>query len=172
MTEFTGKTAMRTALVLGFALFATPCLADDFQTPILAAHNAERAQVGTPPLVWDDTLAAHAAVWAQRLAQLGRLEHSANADRPGEGENLWMGSAGGYSPAEMVAGWAGEKADFSNGTFPDVARSGNWQSVGHYTQMIWRATTAVGCAKASSAQADILVCRYAPAGNFTGEKPF
>jgi len=30
----------------------------------------------------------------------------------------------------------------------------------------------VGCAEASSAREDILVCRYAEAGNYIGERPF
>jgi hypothetical protein len=44
--------------------------------------------------------------------------------------------------------------------------------VGHYTQLVWRATTQVGCASASSEREDILVCRYAEAGNYRGERPF
>ena len=160
------------AILLAMMLPCGSASAAELKDAVLAAHNSERSAVGTAPLVWSDALAAHAAVWAAHLAQLGRLEHSAAADRPGEGENLWMGTAGAYAPGDMVAGWANEKADFKSGTFPDVARDGRWQFVGHYTQMIWRGTTEVGCALASSPQWDILVCRYAPPGNTIGEAPF
>lgn len=64
------------------------------------------------------------------------------------------------------------KRIFRNGAFPDVARGGGWQTVGHYTQMIWRGTTAIGCATASNGTWDVLVCRYAPPGNMMGERPF
>ncbi|MGA9152857.1 MAG: CAP domain-containing protein [Candidatus Nitrosopolaris sp.] len=40
----------------------------DFVNSILAAHNRERAAVGVPPLVWNDTLAAHAKAWVEYLA--------------------------------------------------------------------------------------------------------
>ena len=35
--------------------------------------------------------------------------------------------------------------------------------------MIWRGTTRLGCAIRSSARADFLVCRYAPADNVVGQ---
>ncbi len=134
---------MRSAATLLFlSLFAAlPCEAAGLAGEVLAAHNAERAALDLPPLVWDETLAAHAAVWANRLAQLGRLQHSPNDERAGEGENLWMGTAGKFRPEEMVGGWAQEKQFFRYGTFPDATASGEGHVVGHYTQMIWRDTS-------------------------------
>jgi hypothetical protein len=164
---------MRTVLASLVAVScAGPTLAADLQAPILMVHNRERAEVGVPALVWSGALAAHAAVWAEHLAKIGALQHSQNQDRPGEGENLWMGTANRYTPDEMAQGWAGEKKDFRNGVFPDVSRSGNWQAVGHYTQMIWKGTTEIGCAIATGGQYDVLVCRYGPPGNMMGEAPF
>jgi hypothetical protein len=37
---------------------------------------------------------------------------------------------------------------------------------------VWRGTTQIGCALASSAEDDFLVCRYAPAGNILGQRAF
>ncbi|HWH17152.1 MAG TPA: CAP domain-containing protein, partial [Allosphingosinicella sp.] len=113
---------------------------------LLAIHNRERARVGVPPLVWDARLAAAAAAYGPRLAALGRLEHSPQQSRQGQGENLWMGTRGAYSPEEMAGGWAAERRYFRAGVFPNVSSSGNWSDVGHYTQMVWRGTTSVGCA--------------------------
>jgi hypothetical protein len=53
-----------------------------------------------------------------------------------------------------------------------VAAGDDWHVVGHYTQMIWRGTTRIGCALASSRRWDVLVCRYGPPGNFIGEMPY
>jgi hypothetical protein len=44
--------------------------------------------------------------------------------------------------------------------------------VGHFTQLAWRDTREVGCARATSVREDILVCRYTQAGNYIGQQPF
>jgi len=136
----------------------------------LAAHNRERAAFGTAPLRWNPELAAEARGWAERLARANVLRHSSRALRNGTGENLWMGSAGYYSPADMIAAFAGEKRYFRAGTFPDVSRTGNWGDVGHYTQIVWADTREVGCATARGRHLEVLVCRYWPAGNVIGER--
>lgn len=136
---------------------------------LLAAHNSERAKVGVPPLQWDYNLAAAAASYGPVLASLGRLEHSPRASRPGQRENLWRGTRGAFSPEQMVAGWVGEKAYFQAGLFPNVSSTGNWIDVSHYTQMIWRSTTRVGCSIYATGHAEYLICRYSPPGNADGK---
>lgn len=136
---------------------------------LLALHNRERSTAGVPALAWDSALAEAAAVYGAELARRGRLAHSAAETRPGQGENLWMGTRGAYSLEEMVGSWAAEKSLFEPGTFPDVSENGHWRDVAHYTQMIWRGTTRLGCAIRSSERADVLVCRYAPAGNVVSQ---
>jgi hypothetical protein len=142
--------------------------ASQFPARVLAAHNAVRAQAGVAPLAWDPALGQAAAAYAAHLALTNTFRHSDRHARPGTGENLWMGSRGYYSYETMVGGWASEKRDFMPGIFPAVSRSGNWANVGHYTQMVWPTTTRVGCALASNATNDYLVCRYSPAGNIDG----
>ena len=157
-------------------LLAGGALADDAQSTfvrdVLAAHNAARAEVGVAPLVWSDRLAAEAAPWAQHLIELGHMEHSAQSARPGEGENLWMGAKDYFTTATMIKMWTDEKSDFQYGRFPDVSGSKPWQAVAHYTQMVWKNTTQVGCATAIAGKQEVLVCRYNPQGNFMGEKPY
>lgn len=141
---------------------------DTLSARLLAAHNAERARVGAPPLRWDPALAASAAAYGPALAKLGRLQHSPRQLRPGQRENLWMGSAGAYSPEQMVGSWIAERRYFRAGVFPHVSRTGNWMDVSHYTQLIWRTTTSVGCAVYRSRGWDYLICRYSPPGNRDG----
>ncbi|MEB3333427.1 MAG: CAP domain-containing protein [Cyanobacteriota bacterium] len=131
---------------------------------ILRVHNAERAAVGVAPLRWDQELASTALACAERLASRGAFHHC------GQGENLWLGSTGRFSPTAMVELWASERRAFQPGLFPEVSRSGRWEDVGHYTQMVWRQTTAVGCGAAAGADGRTrLVCHYAPAGNRIGQ---
>ncbi|MBA2918736.1 SCP-like extracellular [Sphingomonas sp. MAH-20] len=163
----------RVRLLCTLALVVTmPCLAgavgrtSALEARLLAAHNRERAALGVPALAWDDSLAAGAKVWAETLARTGRFEHS----RSDDGENLWAGTRGAWSPEEMVSLWLAEKSDYRPGIFPAVSRSGDVRNVGHYTQVIWRSTRRLGCALAS-AREDVLVCRYAEGGNVIGERP-
>lgn len=135
---------------------------------ILAAHNAVRARAGVPPLSWDASLGNAAASYAVFLAVTNSFQHSDRNQRGGTGENLWMGTRGTYSYESMIGGWTSEQRYFRPGVFPSVSSSGNWEDVGHYTQMVWPTTTRVGCAIASNAHNDFLVCRYSPAGNVMG----
>ena len=167
MRLWIGLAAAGAAVTSGHA-YAQTSFAAQFPARVLAAHNAQRSQAGVPPLVWDNALGTAAAAYAQQLAMTGRFEHSDRSQRRGTGENLWMGTHGAFSIEAMVGGWASERRFFAPGTFPNVSRSGNWEDVGHYTQMIWPTTTRVGCALASTPRIDYLVCRYATAGNIDG----
>lgn len=147
---------------------AQSSFAASFPQRILAAHNAERIRAGVAPLTWDKELGTAAAAYATQMAITGRFAHSDRSLRRGTGENLWMGTHGAFSVETMVGGWSSEKRFFTPGVFPNNSRTGNWEDVGHYTQMIWPTTQRVGCALASTGRTDYLVCRYAGAGNIDG----
>ena len=136
---------------------------------ILEQHNRERARFGLARLSWSGKLAREAQVWADELARSNTMRHSTRAQRGGAGENLWAGSAGYYSPAQMIDGFLQERRMFRAGNFPDVSTTGQWSDVGHYTQIIWPQTREVGCAIARGQGNDFLVCRYMPAGNVYGQ---
>ena len=136
---------------------------------MLAIHNRERAEVGTPPLQWDSTLAEAAASYGPMLAAMGRLQHSPRDTRPGQRENLAMGKSGLYDDQYLLGMWVAEKRLFTPGLFPHVSRDGRWEGVAHYTQMVWRGTTHVGCALYRGGGNDYLICRYSPPGNKDGK---
>lgn len=83
-----------------------------------------------------------------------------------------MGTPGYFSTERMVGAFISEKRNYRHGSFPHVSTTGNWQDVGHYTQIVWRDTQQIGCAVARTAQRDVLVCRYWPAGNRSGSQPY
>ena len=143
-----------------------------FDDRILAAHNQERVALGLEPLLWNQALAQSAQQWADHLAATGRFEHAPENRSAPEGENLWAGSKGYFAPEAMVDAWIREKKYFRPGLFPDNSITGKVEDIGHYTQIVWRATRQVGCAQAAGASEDVLVCRYAEAGNYRGEQPF
>lgn len=169
-----GRAILSVALALSAPLMANATgRTANLEARLLAAHNRERAAIGVPPLEWDAQLAANAKVWADALAETGTFEHSpADASDPDvEGENLWAGTRGAWSPEDMIGLWIAEKRDYRPGIFPAVSRSGDLEKVGHYTQVIWRNTRKVGCALAPGREEDVLVCRYAEGGNVIGERP-
>ena len=127
--------------------------------------------VGHAPLAWDPDLAAAAASYGPTLASLHRLVHSPREGRPGQRENLAMATHGMLSPEQFVDLWSQEKADLRPGLFPAVSRTGQWEDVAHYTQMVWPTTTRVGCA-IYTADWDYLICRYSPPGNIDGKPVF
>lgn len=135
---------------------------------MLLLHNSERLAVGSPVLAWDTALAAQAQAHAERLAAIGRLAHAPRAERPGQGENLASGSRGYFGAEALGQTWLAEKRNFQRGVFPAISRTGNWADAGHYSQLIWPATTRLGCGIAEGRRMTFLVCRYAPAGNRDG----
>ena len=140
-----------------------------FADRMLAVHNRERAAVGAPPLNWDPTLAQSAASYGPALQQIGRLVHSPRETRPGQRENLAMASTGYFNDEQLAKMWVDEKHHFTPGLFPNVSRTGYWKDVAHYTQMVWKGTTHVGCALYRGGGNDFLICRYSPPGNADGK---
>ncbi len=154
-------------VLVGSAGFRT-----NFDDRLLAAQNQARADMGVRPLQWNEQLAKDAKVWADRLAETGKFEHS--PDEPGvepQGENLWAGTPGAYQPESMVGLWVAEKRDYKPGVFPNNSRSGDVANVSHYTQIVWRETTHVGCSMTRGLREEVLVCRYSTPGNVMGQRP-
>ncbi len=139
---------------------------------LLTSHNAERARLGLPPLKWNPALARDAGAWAKVLLARGELRHASPDARKGHGENLWMGTAGAWDAKGMVEMFLDERRHFRFAAFPNVSLTGHWPDVGHYTQIVWRDTREVGCAIDRAKGLDVLVCRYYPAGNVLGQKPY
>ncbi|HEX8472007.1 MAG TPA: CAP domain-containing protein [Brevundimonas sp.] len=159
------------ALTAPFLAGATG-LTSNFEQRVLAAHNRERTAASIRPLQWDSGLAASAQAWADRLAATGAFEHAPERAADPQGENLWAGTKGFFSAEAMVDGWIREKRYFKPGAFPHNSVTGKVADVGHYTQLMWRDTGEVGCAIATGPVEDVMVCRYAQAGNYLGEQPF
>jgi len=129
-------------------------------------HNKVRSQVGVGGLKWSPTLATFAQDWADRLAATScSMKHRPDNNY---GENLFQGTLGYYKALDASKAWESEKKDYKGG---EITRA-NVKPVGHYTQMVWRDTTSMGCGEASCNKMLIIACNYDPPGNFLGRKPY
>jgi pathogenesis-related protein 1 len=136
-----------------------------FARELLAAHNVVRQKTGLPPLKWSNELAARAEEWAKRLAATG-----ASRMQGIPGQNIgYTAPPGGVKGADVVAAWAAEATNYDhekNACIDPKLRCN------HYTQIVWRNSSHLGCGTARDAQRDIWVCDYDPPGNDIGEKPY
>ena len=128
------------------------------------------------------------------MGVLGMKPQRKPAPRAGDAMSARLGRMGAKAPADgrMGEGTAARLAGRPKSPFKDnrgpktieeqrrllngeVKNSrGQWEDVGHYTQVIWRDTTQVGCAlvTVASGEDEILVCRYLDGGNVTGQKTY
>ncbi|GMI97876.1 hypothetical protein HRI_003456900 [Hibiscus trionum] len=132
---------------------------------ILKVHNKVRAEVGVPPLVWNETLAEYAQSYANERSEDCNMEHSTGP----YGENLVVSSED-PSIVDAVKFWATEKADYDPGSGTCI---GGDHDCGHYTQVVARRTTSVGCAKVKCKnESYFIICSYHPFGNMEGEPAY
>ncbi|XP_002524540.2 pathogenesis-related protein PRB1-3 [Ricinus communis] len=131
----------------------------------LKPHNRERAKLGLRPLKWSNKLASFASSWAhQRQGDCALLHSNSNY-----GENLFWGSGKDWKPGDAVAAWAEEKCYYNHNTNTCTKN----KDCLHYTQMVWRQSLKVGCARVICTSGDTLItCNYDPHGNVIGERPF
>ncbi|PTN20577.1 sterol-binding protein [Saccharomyces cerevisiae] len=130
----------------------------DFASSVLAEHNKKRAlHKDTPALSWSDTLASYAQDYADNYDCSGTLTHSGGP----YGENLALG----YDGPAAVDAWYNEISNY------DFSNPGFSSNTGHFTQVVWKSTTQVGCGikTCGGAWGDYVICSYDPAGNYEGE---
>ena len=133
---------------------------------ITAYHNKVRADVGVGPLKWSANLAVYAQEWADHLAVTTcKMKHRTEKKY---GENLFQGTAGYYTAVDAAKGWESERKDYRGGVLTQT----NWHPAGHYTQMVWRETTVLGCGEAACNKTLIVACNYDPPGNYIGRRPY
>ncbi|KAM0041029.1 putative CAP domain-containing protein [Helianthus debilis subsp. tardiflorus] len=135
----------------------------------LFAQNMVRAAKWEIPLGWDFQLQKYAQWWAGQRKGDCQLMHSFPEDDFKLGENIYWGSGSSWTPVDAVNTWAGEERYYRYGT--NTCASG--QQCGHYTQIVWKTTRRVGCARVVCDNGDVfMTCNYDPVGNVIGERPY
>ncbi|KAL8137003.1 hypothetical protein V2J09_003004 [Rumex salicifolius] len=153
-------------VVISFALLVLPSNGQNSIQDYLEPHNAARAAVGVDPMTWDSTVAAYAQAYADSRNGDCVLQHSQGGPY---GENLVAGPSSTLSAGEAVKMWVDEGLDYDYGSNSCAAG----KVCGHYTQVVWRDSTALGCARAPCNNGGLfIICSYSPRGNMNGERPY
>ncbi|KAI5675471.1 hypothetical protein M9H77_06421 [Catharanthus roseus] len=132
----------------------------------LGPQNAARSTLRMRPLVWSTNLAKYAQWYANQRRFDCALKHSNGPF----GENIFWGSGNGWTPAQAVMAWVSERKWYNY-----WSNSCAWgQECGHYTQIVWKGTMRVGCARVNcfGGKGVFMICNYDPPGNWIGEKPY
>jgi len=123
----------------------------------LQAHNNHRTLHSVTAVTWSETVAASAQDYADTCPSV----HSGSI----YGENLaWATYDMGVN--SVVQMWYDEEPDYDYNIpvfIPDT---------GHFTQVVWKATTEIGCAFATgcgNGSPYVWVCQYNPPGNYIGQ---
>jgi len=138
---------------------------------MVALHNEARSEVGVGEIIWSNELASFAQEWAEHLAKTDcQLKHRPRSGpwKQKYGENGFAGTVGHHGVGDAAKGWKREKEHYGG----QPLNHANWYASGHYTQMVWKMSTQIGCGKIECKGQIILFCNYNPPGNMMGEKPY
>lgn len=146
---------------------------DEYRNAILYHHNAARANHGAGPLTWDTACETNAKIAAETC----NFAHYV-PDGAGQGQNLFTVSGNVFNvTAGITESWYKSEFPPMEGHYGEASLDDNtFHQVGHLTQVLWKATTGVGCYSldcgdnmkvngASSRLNKYTVCNYAPQGN-------
>jgi len=121
---------------------------------MLSETNNKRSLHAAGALTWNPTLASYAANAAAGCV----MQHTGGP----YGENIYMTSASSASAVDAVDAWYNEVSQY-NYNAPGFS-----EATGHFTQLVWKATTEVGCASQTCSSGTYVFCEYQAAGNVVG----
>ncbi|MCJ1391481.1 hypothetical protein MMC18_004345 [Xylographa bjoerkii] len=152
----------------------------DVTSPTYAAialqhHNVHRANHSAEALVYNQTLAS----WAQAKAESCVWDESMPPGASGVGMNIAQGTylgAGNLSAVISDMWYNGEVTEFPGYGIADLdVTSPGFQDWGHFSQVVWKGTSAVGCgtspcgAGTSIGSGYFVACIYYAPGNYVGD---
>ncbi|KAF4383930.1 hypothetical protein G4B88_016363 [Cannabis sativa] len=119
----------------------------------LFEHNLARAKKWELPLAWDGQLQKYAQWWASQRRSDCKLQHSFPEGDFKLGENIFWGSGSDWTPSNAVDAWTDEEKYYNY----EANSCAEGQMCGHYTQVVWRSTRRIGCARVVCDDGDVFI---------------
>jgi uncharacterized protein YkwD len=145
---------------------------DAFQQELLKSVNDLRAKHGVPALTIDPQLVTSAKARAQVVSSYNQLDENHQGAIQGQGENLYWGASSSDQPGTATDAAKDWYSEISNYNFATAAANPGTVA-GHFTQLVWKATTTIGAARAygqgSQYYETYIVAEFSAPGNVTGE---
>lgn len=138
---------------------------------VLVRHNHYRTLHQAPPVRLASEIQIMAQTWADTLQREGKFQHGMLVDSKNRpvGQNLaWRNSTSMNHPFNISArvdSWYKEIVRYN---FSDPKSS---FTTGHFTQLVWNATTFIGVGISQGPNGTYVVVDYFPAGNVAGQYP-
>ncbi|KAF9885085.1 hypothetical protein FE257_000725 [Aspergillus nanangensis] len=173
--EPTSTAAPTTSSIAPSSTTAPAAAPTGYQADVLYNHNVHRSNHSANSLEWSSDLQAS----AQALAAACVYQHDTSINGGGYGQNIGYG-VGSSDIGVMISNLMynnemGYFTDMYGSANPDMTNFDLW---GHFSQIVWKGTTEVGCATVvcpslgnvdSSSSVPFTVCNYSPPGNYDGE---
>ena len=142
---------------------------------VLHHHNVHRSNHSAPAVQWSDTLASTAS----KIASSCVYRHDVRTDGGGYGQNIAAGVGPGAISRIITNMFYNGEVNWFDGLYgeehPDMTNFEHW---GHFSQLVWKSTTQVGCATqycpnglantGAHVPPYFTVCNYKSPGNFAG----
>ncbi|KAE9375367.1 PR-1-like protein, partial [Stipitochalara longipes BDJ] len=136
-----------------------PAHTDDitFEKVALDNQNFYRVEHGATSFTWSTSLAFSSLAWSKQC--VWTHSNAATGQQLPYGENVF----GGYPTiADGIDCWGLERVNY-NWNNPGFS-----ESTGHFTQIVWKTSTQVGCSRTLCSPGWWVVCHYSPPGNVLG----
>lgn len=159
-------------------------LPTDYPTVAINAHNLHRLNHSAPPVSWNANLASYAATVAARCVfthdqTVGGGGYGQNIASSGSSANLALANPNTFVNRAITNQWYnGEESNYPVAGYglptPDLSGFSRW---GHFSQVVWVASTQIGCASQYCPAGTIFptlnsfftVCNYQATGNVASQ---
>ena len=155
------------SLLQGMAIDRRSSSSFSLRDAVLNSHNSYRGRHHAQAMTWDANAARFAQNWCDFISSKDSFAHSVNSQY---GENLFKSFSSRINNDDAYFGKAATKSWYDEVKDYDYSSPGFSKATGHFTQVVWRASTGLGCGISRGEEdgwkTTYVCCSYFPPGNY------